>query len=135
MRQAVESVREELTFLAPPRATMRLRSLVRETRGGVDWGHAEPVLSCAFSYDDRILATASQDRTICLWRCDGDLTKLSNLGEPLARPRHSLLRKLSGHKNSVTDVSFSPDSLLLLSSSLDEVRHDDVLVIYIFKII
>jgi WD40 repeat protein len=133
VRQAVESVRESLSFLEPPEATMRLRSLARTSRGAVDWGHAAPVLSCQFSFDDRVLATASADRTTCLWRCDAALTALTPLGAPLVVPKHALLRKLVGHKNSVTDVSFSPDSLLVLTASLDETvrlwRVDDGLVV------
>jgi WD40 repeat protein len=67
-------------------------------------GHKDGITSLAFSFDGKILASASSDSTIRLW-------SLTDLDEaPLV---------LKGHKGSVTDVAFSPDGKWLSSTSAD----------------
>ncbi|MEG4197277.1 nSTAND1 domain-containing NTPase [Microcoleus sp. Pol12A5] len=68
-------------------------------------GHLDAVQNVSFSPDGQMLATASYDRTVKLWRRDG-----------------SLVKTLSGHTDAVISVCFSPDAKMIASGSLDEVR-------------
>ncbi len=83
----------QLWDLAPQGST--LRSLV---------GHDGFVVDLAFSFDDKTLVSASQDRTVRLW----DVAT----GEPLGNA-------LTGHDGEVFSVGFSPDGKLLASGSAD----------------
>jgi WD40 repeat protein/GTPase SAR1 family protein len=65
-------------------------------------GHHKAIENVSFSPDDRMFATASNDRTVKLWRRDG-----------------SLVKTLSGHTEAVMSVSFSPDAKMIASGSLD----------------
>ncbi|HEY9747845.1 MAG TPA: CHAT domain-containing protein, partial [Allocoleopsis sp.] len=65
--------------------------------------HRDSVTSVSFSPNGQILASASTDRTILLWRLDGTLQKT-----------------ISGHGDRVTAVQFSPDGKLIASSSADQ---------------
>lgn len=64
-------------------------------------GHQGSVLSVAISPDNRLIATASNDKTIRVWQRDGRLLKILK------------------HQATVHRVAFSPDSRLIVSGSLD----------------
>ncbi|BAB72436.1 hypothetical protein ACN23B_02380 [Anabaena sp. FACHB-709] len=66
-------------------------------------GHTAGVNSAVFSPDGSLIASASADNTINLWRSDG-----------------SLINTLSKHTNVVNSVNFSPDALLIASASQDK---------------
>ncbi|KAH8761866.1 hypothetical protein F5882DRAFT_431506 [Hyaloscypha sp. PMI_1271] len=66
-------------------------------------GHSNLVQSVAFSHDARLLASASDDKTVKVW----DTTT------------GALQQTLEGHSSSVSSVAFSHDSRLLASASDD----------------
>ncbi|WP_088888752.1 AAA-like domain-containing protein [Leptolyngbya ohadii] len=66
-------------------------------------GHQAAIMSVAISPDSSLLASASVDKTVKLWRRDG-----------------SLMATLTGHKAVVRTVAFSPDGKLLVSGSDDQ---------------
>ncbi|MEG4520111.1 MULTISPECIES: nSTAND1 domain-containing NTPase [unclassified Microcoleus] len=66
-------------------------------------GHKAPIYNITFSPDNQIIASASADNTIKLWKADG-----------------TLLNTLSGHTNEVYSISFSPDSQIIASASADK---------------
>ncbi|KAH6971994.1 WD40-repeat-containing domain protein [Ilyonectria destructans] len=61
-------------------------------------------MSVAFSHDSTLVASASHDETIRLWRSDDG----------------TYIQELKGHTGSVTPVAFSHDSTLVASASDDE---------------
>ena len=65
-------------------------------------GHQDVVNGISYSYDGKLLATASSDNTVKIWHHNG-----------------KLLKTLTGHSDSVIDVAFSPQADILASASED----------------
>jgi WD40 repeat protein len=63
------------------------------------------VWSAAFSPDGRRIVTASENKTVRLWKVE--------TGEPIGEP-------LKGHANSVFSAAFSPDGKRIVTASADE---------------
>ncbi|NEQ71958.1 MAG: hypothetical protein F6K23_02050 [Okeania sp. SIO2C9] len=109
-------------------------------------GHGDVVWSVTFQPEGNLIASASVDKTIKLWRRDGKLEKtleghtgsvsrisFSSDGKYLASASHDRTVKiwnlqqteikplnLKSHRDEVTAVSFSPDSKILASGSQDK---------------
>ncbi len=67
-------------------------------------GHKEMVIGAAFSADSRFVVTASRDNTARVWKV----------------PTGAQIALLDSHKGDVSDVSFSPNGRLILSSSFQD---------------
>ena len=85
----------------------QIESIVRQAVYGVDEynrlsGHSEVVFGVDISSDGQLIATASSDRTVKLWKADG-----------------TLLHTFVGHQAAVWDVVFSPDGQLIATASRD----------------
>lgn len=66
-------------------------------------GHSAEVLSVSVSPDGKFIASGSNDKTIILWRRNGQK-----------------LRVINGHQAAVRSVSFSPDGQIIASASFDQ---------------
>ncbi|MEH1965752.1 nSTAND1 domain-containing NTPase [Nostoc sp.] len=66
-------------------------------------GHTNQITSLSISPNGQLIASASKDNTVKLWRIDG-----------------KLLKTFTGHKDNVNSISFSPDSQLIASGSDDK---------------
>ena len=68
-------------------------------------GHSQLTNSLAFSSDSKLLASGSNDQTVCLYDVSGIVPRL--------------IAKLRGHNDQVSRVEFSPDRRWLVSASHD----------------
>ncbi|MBX0327007.1 WD40 repeat domain-containing protein [Oscillochloris sp. ZM17-4] len=72
-------------------------------------GHGGIIRALAFSPDERSLASASDDRSVRLWRCGDDVASLAS----------PLLASIPAHPDQVASVAFSPDGALLATGGAD----------------
>lgn len=68
-------------------------------------GHKDAIIQVVFSPNDQIIATASFDNTVKLWKSDGTLILTKNPIE---------------HKDKVNSLDFSPDGQMLATASFDK---------------
>ncbi len=108
-------------------------------------GHSSPVLGCAFSPDNKLIASVSEDGTLKIWDVrtaevihtleghsdwtigcafspDGKLSVSASDDRTLKiwdTRAGNQIRTLVGHSYSVLDCAFSPDGIMIVSASLD----------------
>ncbi|MCA2666608.1 MAG: TIR domain-containing protein [Dolichospermum sp.] len=108
----LETDLESIPFVnLPPERKDDLKEMLKIALYGIKQanifsGHYGDVLGVKFSPDGEMIASASADNTLKLWKRDGSL--LATLDE-----------KRGGHKGSVNAVAFSPDGQLIASASTD----------------
>jgi len=79
--------------------------------------HERAVTSCAWSCDSHLLATASSDNSVCVYRDRGQ----SAAGAETLLPRFTLLLRLrDAHSEDVNCVAFHPQQPLLLATAGDD---------------
>ncbi|MEO0015487.1 MAG: hypothetical protein RLZZ535_3876, partial [Cyanobacteriota bacterium] len=86
----------------------QIKSVLRQAVYGVDEynrlsGHTQSVFGLDISPNGQLIATASLDKTVKLWKPDG-----------------TLLNTLKKHQAAIWDVVFSPDSQIIASASRDK---------------
>ena len=89
---------ESLAVVGTQAGTLRLISIPGGTNRGDVEAHRRGVESISFGDNGRLLVTGSQDRTVRLWRCDGDrITPLLTL-PPLSGPVSSACLSQDGSR-------------------------------------
>jgi len=98
LKVSVESV---VKIVFQPQSVFRVRAVTRCSAAIA--GHAEAVLSVAFSSDGKHLASGSGDTTVRLWNLNTQAPKFT----------------LQGHTNWVLCIAWSADGVFLASGSMD----------------
>ena len=102
LRKRDASVESVLKIVYQPQALFRVRPVTRCS--STIPGHAEAVLSVAFSPDGKHLASGSGDTTVRMWNHETET------------PRHTC----AGHANWVLCIAWSPDGRYVASGGMDK---------------
>ena len=102
LRKHKASVEQVLRIVYQPQALFRVRPVTRCSSAIP--GHAEAVLSVAFSPDGKHLASGSGDTTVRLWNHETET------------PKHTC----KGHSNWVLCIAWSPDGRVIASGGMDK---------------
>ncbi|MFM9268156.1 caspase family protein [Tychonema sp. BBK16] len=79
-------------------------------------GHEDPILHVVFSPDSKLIASASEDRSIKIWSVNQALKNRGINSGHLDKP----LEVLQGHRGQVSHISFHPKNSKLLASASDD---------------
>ncbi|QDL10614.1 hypothetical protein DP113_24260 [Brasilonema octagenarum UFV-E1] len=98
---------QQLPFVAIPGTQLTISAQLNQAVSSVTElnrleRHKDAVTHISFSPNGKVLATASKDKTVKLWRIDG-----------------SLIKSLETHTRTVTSTSFSPNGKMLATASKD----------------
>ncbi|WP_413199060.1 AAA-like domain-containing protein [Nostoc piscinale] len=147
---AAIKAKQKLGKLSPnnPNIGQQVDAVLEQAVYGADeynrfWGHTAAVLAVDVSPNSSFIASASVDKTVKLWRRDGQAVatltghtatvrcvKFSPDGQILASASEDgtvklwttagiLLKTLKGHNASIWGVAFSPDGQIIASASFD----------------
>ena len=119
----VPSCGESLACVSGGNGSMRLYDMTTKRQIYEFSGHADAVNMSAFNLSCDLLASASDDCTLRLWRLpDYDCInrRITNIGRCVRVLRGVPQGNALGHSDAVTQCAFTPDGLVLVSASDDK---------------
>ncbi|BAZ06369.1 nSTAND1 domain-containing NTPase [Calothrix sp. NIES-3974] len=106
--QSVTTVPQHSEEIIKPDTRVRVITALQQAVYGVSEinrleGHVDNVWGVAYSPDGKLIASVSTDKTLKIWRSNGQL-----------------LQTLTGHTEAITSVTFSLDGKSLITTSMDK---------------